>query len=126
MWTYCQSTGVLTDRNGNTVATGYSGHPPSVNMPGDQFIHNQGPIPQGSYSIGPSFTHPLAGPVTMRLTPLPPTDTQGRDGFMMHGDLPPGPDGNSTYMASEGCVIMPRSARTAVSLSADRILIVVP
>lgn len=85
-----------------------------------QEVHNIGPIPRGRWVIGPAFTHPLAGPVCMRLTPEVGTETFGRDGFLMHGDLPGG-----KREASEGCVVMPRTVREQVAASEDRALVVV-
>jgi hypothetical protein len=119
MWTYSQSTGQLTDSDGNIVGTGYAGAQPHVNDPSAQNLPNIGPLPRGSYQIGTSFTHPLAGPMTMRLTALAPTDTFGRDGFMIHGDTP-----SLDQTASEGCIIMARSVRSLISLSTDKVLTV--
>lgn len=52
------------------------------------------------HSIGVAFTHPKAGPMTMRLTPMKGTDTFGRDGFLIHGDKM-----SVNHTASNGCII---------------------
>lgn len=119
-WRYQQSTGTLLDPDGSLASTGYSGHGAGINNGAMEAAHNVGPIPVGRYTIGPAFTHPLAGPVTMRLTPDPANNMHGRDGFMMHGGFGPG-----DYTASEGCIVMPRTIRDAVAASADRVLVVV-
>ena len=113
MYTYSQSTGILT-RNGITVGQGYSGHGAGRNNPAMQGVRDVGPIPRGRYTIGPPFdTAPSEhGPHVMRLMPVPGTDTLGRDGFLMHGD-------NEKHDASEGCIIMPRGVRDAVSANGD-------
>ena len=122
MHTYSQSTGRFDD-----IATGYSGNNAGYNNPSLQAVHNIGPIPEGFYLIGPSFTHVRAGPLTMRLAPTGGTDTFHRDGFMIHGDtqehaLHPTP-GNS---ASDGCIILDHSTRAAIAASNDRLLKVIP
>lgn len=115
-WVYSQSTGELR-RDGILIGVGYSGHGDGLNDPADQQVRNVGPIPQGMYTIGPAFTHPAAGPVTMRLTPGPKTETFGRDGFLIHGD-----SASQDHSASRGCIIMPRVVRAAVSASKDTAL----
>ena len=109
MFTFEQTTGAL-KHNGQLLAEAYSGHGEGVNNPAMQYVPDVGPIPVGRYQIGPEFTHPKAGPICMRLTPIDGTDTHGRAGFMMHGDNSLG-----NRSASEGCVIVPRLARIQVS-----------
>lgn len=120
MWTYSQTTGALMDDLGAFVATGYSGIGPGLDAPDEQEVPNVGPIPQGSYDIGPAFLHPQCGPVAMRLTPQVGTDTFGRDGFLIHGDT-----ASQDHTASHGCVILDRPVRTTIDASADRTLTVV-
>lgn len=118
-WTYSQSTGQL--RQGEVlIGTGYAGYGEGVNNPADQAVPNIGPIPQGMYDIGPAFTHPTAGPMTMRLKPRPETNTFGRDGFLMHGDT-----ASMDHTASHGCIIMNRTVRATVAVSTDRALQVI-
>ena len=133
-WTYQQSTGNLTDPTGAPTGQGYSGNNAGLNNPVDEYLMDQGPIPHGSYTIGPAFTHPMCGPVSMRLAPGPATVTGGRDGFLMHGGLQSdyiSPDGltiapaSPAQSASDGCIIMARAVRQLVSASADRTLQVI-
>ena len=119
-WTYSQSTGELT-HDGQHVATGYSGAGPGRNNPDMQASQGQGPIPQGSYTIGSARQGRHTGPATMNLDPQPGTQTFGRDLFRVHGDSVAHPG-----TASEGCVILPRNVRDRLAHSADRTLRVVP
>jgi hypothetical protein len=119
MWFYSQSKGELR-LNDRLVGTGYAGHGKGVNNPAEQETHDVGPIPRGLYTIGPSFTHPRTGPMSMRLTPQPGTNTFGRDGFLMHGD-----NIAMNKTASNGCIIQNMKTRATVSASDDRTLKVV-
>lgn len=119
-WTYRQSTGELIF-NGAVVATGYSGAGAGINNNAMQAERNTGPIPVGSYTVGAPFTHPHAGPYTMRLTPRPGTNTFGRAGLMLHGDSRRHPGA-----ASEGCIIENIGARMRVWASQDHVINVVP
>ncbi len=122
MWTYKQQSGELIDRNGATVATGYSGHGDGVNNPAMQSIPDVGPIPQGVWTIGAPCDTEAHGPYVLTLTPAAGTDTFGRDGFLMHGDLI-GQVGQ--FQASEGCIIMPPDIRHQVWNSGDHTLQVI-
>jgi hypothetical protein len=122
-WTYSQTTGELTDPTGADAGTGYSGGGVGYNNPADQGDENVGPIPQGTWGIGPSFTHAVAGPVTMRLTPAAGTDPLGRDGFMIHGDTQQhADDPTPANSASHGCIILARTVRSAIDASPDKTL----
>jgi hypothetical protein len=110
-WIYRQSTGQLT-REGEVIATGYSGCGVGRNNPAQQAVRDVGPIPQGLYSIGPQFDAPVQGPCSMRLSPIG-HNALGRDGFMIHGD-------NATHDASTGCIILPEEARQQIASSSDR------
>lgn len=118
-WKYSQKTGNLS-YNDKIVGSGYAGCGNGVNNPEAQAIRDVGPIPRGLYSIGVAFTHPKAGPMTMRLTPMKGTDTFGRDGFLIHGD-----NTSMNRTASNGCIIQNRSVRATVAVSNDRTLEVV-
>lgn len=115
-WKYSQKTGNLS-YNGKPVGSGYAGVGDGVNNPAAQNIPNIGPIPRGLYSIGVAFTHPKAGPMTMRLTPMKGTNTFGRDGFLIHGD-----NTSMNHTASNGCIIQNRTVRASVAVSNDRTL----
>ena len=113
MWTYRQSTGELL-RDGQLVATGYSGHDEGRNNPEMEAARNIGPIPRGRWLIVAHYDSETHGPVTMRLAPRSGTDTHGRDGFLIHGDSFRAPG-----TASHGCIILPRPARLEIVRSKD-------
>jgi hypothetical protein len=120
-WTYHQASGRL-ERNGMLVASGgYSGNGAARNNSAMQSTIGHGPIPVGSWRIGPIHTHPTKGPYVMNLDPLPGTVTFGRTLFRIHGDsrLHPG-------QASDGCIIFGPAVRQAIGSSADTLLVVVP
>ncbi len=91
------------------------------NDPASQKLHNQGPIPQGKYNIGPvrlqTETH---GPFVLPLIPDPANEMFGRAGFLIHADSIKAPG-----TASEGCIILPRDVRKAIIQAADYDLLVV-
>ena len=109
-WTYSQSTGSLS-RDGQFVATGYSGAGDGRNNPADQAVPNVGPIPEGRYNIGPPFDAAVQGECVMRLKPVG-HDALGRSGFLIHGDDP-------AHDASTGCIILPREIRDRIAASED-------
>jgi uncharacterized protein RhaS with RHS repeats len=131
-WMYVQSTGELlhVDSNGYAdyaVTGGYSGYGPGLNNPPLQNVQAQqggdpaGPIPQGSWSIGPPHYSPNTGPFTMNLNPLPGTNTFGRDLFRIHGD-----NSAQNQTASNGCIVEKRPIRNQIANSNDHCLQVVP
>lgn len=129
-WEYSQSTGGLTNVNNQTgertpTATGYSGSGAGLNNPAMQNEPNVGPIPQGSWTIGPQQTNVtntgVQLPASMRLTPDPGADTFNRGGFIIHGD---NPARNRT--ASQGCPVFDRPTRNQIGNSGDTTLRVVP
>jgi hypothetical protein len=146
MWKYSQSTGDLS-HNGVEIATGYSGYGPGKNEPGAQALHNIGPIPRGLWVLcGEPFDTPEHGPQVMRLEPASaeliaghpefsdatrqqiqqfldengPTETFGRDGFLIHGDSIAQPG-----WASRGCCIFSRNVRGTIYATGDRLWLVV-
>lgn len=120
-----QMTHVLSDGSRVAVGTGYSGQGNGLNNPSEQYTPNTGPTPQGNYTIEPqkvnvtSAGHKLSG--SMRLDPSADNNTHGRAGFLIHGDNPRG-----DHSASNGRIILPRPARSAIGGSNDHILVVVP
>jgi hypothetical protein len=117
MFTYSQRTGILSE-DGRVLGVGYSGAGPNgQNNPAMQEIPDVGPIPRGRWLIGPEYTHPHLGPLTMALSPAPGTETFGRADFRIHGDSMDHPGA-----ASNGCVILWRGLREKIAASADRIL----
>jgi hypothetical protein len=119
MWTYSQSTGRLY-LNGVTIAIGYAGRGADKDIPADQTVVDEGPLPQGIYAIQPAITDPHLGPLAMTLTPNPGNQMFGRSGFYIHGDSFAHPG-----QASCGCIVLGNSARSQISLSHDRVLWVV-
>ncbi len=89
-----------------------------MNDASKMYQRNVGPIPVGHYIIGPAFTHPTIGPLTMRLIPKGGTDTKGRDGFLIHG-------GSAAGGMSHGCIVAPNLVRSIVADSRDRDLEVI-
>jgi len=121
MWTYQQSTGILTAPDGSLAGQGYSGHGGGLNNPQAENEPDIGPIPQGAWDIGTFFDDPGGkGPIVAHVTPGPQTETYGRSGFMIHGD---NSEGNHT--ASEGCIILARPLRQAIAASGDTSLNVI-
>lgn len=122
MWTFQQSTGLLTDKDGVIVARGYSGKGEGKNNPALQHVKRTGPIPQGMYRIvGPPYSTDSHGPYVIKLTPDPANKMFGRSAFLIHGDSKTNPG-----EASLGCIIVPRAARGMVWASGDRDLKVIP
>jgi hypothetical protein len=124
-WTYSQSTGQLSDADGNLVATGYSGgncgkNPDGVNNPALQDQACIGPLPQGFYGLGVPQDNPRLGPYAIPLTPDATNEMYGRSGFFVHGDT-----SAMDRSASEGCIIMPRTVREQMYNSQDHTLQVV-
>jgi Protein of unknown function (DUF2778) len=118
-WQYSQSTGRLT-HDGRDVGGGYSGHgDDGQNNPTMEAVRNVGPIPRGSYRIGPQHSHPSKGPVVMGLAPVGHT-AHGRTGFLIHGDSVRAPG-----TASEGCIVLRRNIRQMIADSGDAVLEVV-
>jgi RHS repeat-associated protein len=131
--TYSQSTGQMTctttqaDGGVTTVVnlTGYAGRNQpdggvqGRNNPAAQCVANTGPPPQGTYTMGTAYNNQNTGPNTLNLTPAPGTNMCGRSAFRIHGD-------NATNNASEGCIILPPAARTAISNTGGGTLRVVP
>jgi len=125
MWTYFQKTGELV-RDGQQRGLGYSGYndpqsgQPGKNNPTLQHVHDVGPIPVGTYSIGSAEDTLTHGPFVLPLTPDPVNQMFGRAGFLIHGDsvVEPG-------TASRGCIIMARAIRNEIAASGDRMLQVV-
>jgi hypothetical protein len=116
-WAYKQSNGLLTN-DGVFEGTGYSGTGDGRNNPAMQNIPNVGPIPQGSYTIGPAYDDENGlGPCVMHLDPIQGTETFGRSLFRIHGN-------NVNNDASHGCVILGPAIRHLIAASDDRTLLV--
>jgi Protein of unknown function (DUF2778) len=121
-WLFVQRSGELF-RDGSFVATCYSGRGVGCNNPELQNVHNVGPIPAGRWLIsGPPEDSPTHGLYVLHLFALPGTETFGRSGFLLHGDLI-GAVGKQ--QASLGCIVANPAVRRAVWDSGDRDLLVV-
>jgi hypothetical protein len=118
-WFYQQSTGTLS-LNTIFVGKGYSGHGIGLNNPSAQSQENVGPLPQGTYTIGPPHNPPdHLGPVALPLIPTPGNMMFGRFGFFMHGD-----NQFANQTASDGCIVMSHDIRVQVAASTDKSLVV--
>jgi RHS repeat-associated protein len=137
-WIYKQSTGsISSDRGGIvvTIGSGYSGKGAGLNNPNYQDVGgrgadiydpaNAGPLPQGTYTIGPqkdNVTHTGVKLLrSMRLYPDPSNEMFGRAGFLIHGSNDP-----RYRNASEGCIVLPPDVRNVIGKSDDHCLKVVP
>ena len=119
-WMYSQSTGQLS-HNGSYVATGYAGNGAGLNNPAMQNVQNVGPLPQGSYTIGPQYNSANTGPGTMALNPAAANNMFGRSQFRIHGD-----NSQGNQSASQGCMIFGPSVRNQIANSGDNVLQVGP
>lgn len=88
--------------------------------PTAEALPNVGPIPRGTWTIGPAYTHATLGPVTMNLNMIAsdnPSAPFGRAAFRIHGDRQAAPG-----WASHGCIVVGRTARDLIAASADKVL----
>lgn len=107
---------VCIDNNGDLSAVdrgSYSGKGPGKNNPSSENVTDTGPIPTGSYNIGPSVPGGHMGPGTRHLTPTPNTranfpSNRNPDTFNWHGDNKDNPG-----EASMGCPISGPNTRNA-------------
>jgi hypothetical protein len=82
-------------------------------------VENTGPIPWGVYNIGNDNRR--TGPLSLPLRPIPGTPSAGRPGgYYIHGCRRPG------QVCSQGCVVVPRSARQTIENSGGGTLMVSP
>jgi hypothetical protein len=124
-WRYQQSTHTVTAPDGVTTwsAGVYSGNGAGLNNPAMEADPDVGPIPAGTYKIGPAIDPPdHLGPMAMPLTVVafanPDID---RSGFFWHGD-----NVQHDQSASHGCIVSPPNVRQEPYDSGDDDLIVVP
>lgn len=113
MWRYDQKSGSIS-LDGFQHGIGYSGHGEGKNNPLMEAVHEMGPIPRGTYEIGPPHNTVTHGPYVMSLTPNRETNTLGRSGFLIHGDSIEKPG-----TASRGCIILSRVIRQEIWESGD-------
>jgi RHS repeat-associated protein len=127
-WQYSQSTGQMSHVDDQTgvetpAGTGYSGQVGiGLNNPLLSDIPNIGPIPEGTFNIGPPYYNPTLGQETMNLTPTGGyASLLDRDLFRIHGD-----ERGCDHCASEGCIIIDLNVRKKIAKSGDHKLVVVP
>ncbi|OTA20567.1 hypothetical protein Xbed_01371 [Xenorhabdus beddingii] len=116
-WIYHQYSGELYHDEKLVYRDGYSGNGIHKNNPASESIRGKGPIPRGQYTIG-GYTS-SKGAMTIHLEPREGNNMYGRDLFRIHGDSTKRPG-----EASEGCIIVGKSARREIIDSMDRELIV--
>ena len=121
MWTYNNANGQLS-REGKLIEVGYSGRGLGLNNPAMIGSEDVGPIPYGSWTIGPAYTDSTKGPFVMSLIPDSGTRMFGRFGFKIHGDRK-GHVGE--HIASDGCIILGHATREQIAVSGDTTLEVV-
>lgn len=102
VWTYSQSTGVLT-LNGEHLETCYSGNGEGRNNGKFQFRRNVGPIPRGVWLVLGVQETPT--PHSLRVSYKHGKGTMGRSGFLVHGAKRDGTP------SSQGCIICSRDTR---------------
>lgn len=109
-YSYSQRSGVFTFPDGRKVQS-YSGKGAEINNPAKQCVSNRGPLPRGTYTIGPRHRHATTGPDSLRLTPSKSNAMCGRAGFLIHG----GSFATAkTGPSSQGCIIMPVADRRRI------------
>ncbi|HKS04919.1 MAG TPA: RHS repeat-associated core domain-containing protein [Gemmatimonadaceae bacterium] len=128
--TYDQSSGMMsctaetTEDDGgymieSMTATGYAGNGDGVNNPDEQDIASHGPIPRGTYGIGPAQDTNLGSP-SFFLTPKSDNDMEGRSRFWIHAD-----NSKKNQSASKGCIVLPLYARQWIAARGCSVLDVV-
>jgi len=118
-YTYEQRTGRFLGPDGALMWTGYSGLHEGKNNPDMENVPGKGPIPRGTWAIGKMYNSPKVGPIALPLTPVG-FDPHGRSAFRIHGDSLSHPG-----EASDGCIIVSRETRQAISRGAVKTLVVV-
>lgn len=118
-WVYKVSTHTFYLNGTYQFAADYSGRPGFWNDSANECVIGMGPLPRGTYTIGPAFYHHKTKAYTMRLIPFVENQMCGRDGFMIHGNSAAHP-----RTASDGCIILNLSGRKEINDSSDKILVV--
>jgi hypothetical protein len=113
MWTFSQDSGAIS-LDGAPMGTGYAGRGADKDNPSAQFVVDEGPLPQGFYTIGAFHRDPKLGPC-MALTPDASNIMEGRGGFFMHLENPSHPG-----WSSEGCIVVPPALIEQIAASSDK------
>lgn len=118
-WEYIIKTHTLRQNGKKLTSVAYSGKGVGKNNPEMQSVENIGPIPVGKYQIGPAYNHSQLnrkkklGEVVMDLDPVD-HSAYKRTAFRIHGDSSKHPG-----EASDGCIVLGREFRVAISASGD-------
>lgn len=107
---YSQTSGLVTDDEGNTIAKGWAGCGIGKNQPGMQAVPSVGPLPRGIYSVSDWHNHPRLGQMVARLIQTE-GEAFGRNDFFIHG---PSKDPKRFGQESQGCIVIPRPGREKV------------
>ena len=102
--------GVLVDNHS------YSGNGYAKDQPDMEHVPNHGPIPRGTWHIGPAYKHVKLGDFTMNLVPYG-HNAHSRTDFRIHGDSKISPGG-----ASEGCIVVSLQARKRIIANRPMVL----
>lgn len=112
---YEQKNGILSLLTGNAsrfICVGYSGRGDGLNNPewqnrvADEDHMNDGPIPKGTWRIGPQADRTK---FTMAMTLTPLTYKGPRSAFLIHG-----PHENDKFDSSAGCIVIGREFRNQI------------
>lgn len=117
-WVYDVKSHTFT-RNGESYTADYAGATGYKNDPSQECVANSGPLPRGTYTIGPPQNSAHTGKYTLGLTPATTNNMCGRFAFRIHGASSRRP-----LDSSEGCIIARLSIRKSIWASGDRELIV--
>jgi hypothetical protein len=124
-FSYGQKSGEIayhTEDNVQIIGTGWAGNHAGKNNPDMQAVPKIGPLPEGTYAIGPPFEHPKTGPFSMRLSPSDENKMFGRDGFLIHG---PAKDPEHYGQESMGCIVAARGIREEINRLGSKIMVVI-
>lgn len=127
MMTYQISTQTYTMADGVTTFQCHSGIGVGLNNPDAVQMVGIGPLPPGTYDLGPwqdgSVYGPdwaRLGPHICRLYPRPGDEMYGRDDFAIHGG-----NGSNPPSDSHGCIVTGPANRMTIDQSGDTVLNVI-
>lgn len=103
MFLYCGEDVLL------SLGKGYAGYGSYRNVPAFEARKLLGPLPRGRWVVGFGINHPRLGPQSIPLQPENVPNLSGRSGFYIHGDNRAG-----NFTASNGCIVLGRSARDCI------------
>lgn len=118
MWIWSQSKGEM-KHDDVLLGVGYAGMGLGKNNTLFQEIHNQGPLPQGSYTIQAPRDSGTLGPYVLDLEPAETNQMFGRSLFRIHGE-------NASHVgySSDGCIVLNHPDRVQIWESGDHALTV--